>query len=386
MGRLGLIEEGAVLPVEKGFLLCDEEGVGKVTLLSIIGRGGTAIAYKGIRYRNGNAVTCIVKEYFPEQKETSGIYIRNNIGEKITIAERYKEAEMQLQMENVRRELRTNQNLYFNEDNKREINWNNSSYIYSAEYLCKLGDSSYIVLDSSEGETLYSRLKRNKSSVEETFRLIYQMLIIVSHLDKKGYVHCDIKPENLWLRGEGENQSMCLLDFGSAFKLSDYRCDISRMNEEEIMDAADHIMKNESIGSNTRGYSSVNVGRLESNKNIYNLTDHSIKRARALLKSVNSIGTGDDLFSVVKVAEQLLNQTDMTNEERKSMECIWEEAKRKNSDEGFETVDELKKEFEIMEVILHKGAHPAVLEQGIKRMMKNWECEDFDQNLLCDIK
>lgn len=386
MGRLGLIEDNVVRPVEDGFLLCDEKGAGKITLLSIIGKGGTAIAYKGIRHRNGNAVTCIVKEYFPEQKATKGIYVRNNTGEKITIAERYKEAEIKLQMENVRRELQTNQDLYFNEYDRREADWNNSSYLYSAEYLCKLGDSSYIVLDSSEGETLYSRLKRGKLSVEETFRLISQMLIIVSHLNKKGYVHCDIKPENLWLRGEEENRSMCLLDFGSAFKLSEYQRDISQMNEKEIMNAADCIMKNESIGSNTRGYSSVNIGILESNKNIYNSTDRSLERARDLLESVNDIGTGDDLFSVVKVAEQLLNQTELTTEEKQSMEGVWKEVKRKNSDEGFKTVKELKEEFEIMNVILHKGAHPAVLEQGIKQLMKSWECTDFDGNLLCDIK
>ena len=91
MARLGLIAEEGTLPVEKGFILCDEKGVGKVTLLSIIGRGGTAIAYKGIRNRNGNTVTCIVKEYFPEQKEKNGKYIRKKTGEKITIAEKYRE-------------------------------------------------------------------------------------------------------------------------------------------------------------------------------------------------------------------------------------------------------------------------------------------------------
>ena len=71
MARLGLIEEDIVLPEKDGFILCDENGVGRVTLLSVIGKGGTAIAYKAIRRRNGSTVTCIVKEYFPEQKEKS---------------------------------------------------------------------------------------------------------------------------------------------------------------------------------------------------------------------------------------------------------------------------------------------------------------------------
>lgn len=386
MARLGLIAEDVVLPVENGFILCDEKGIGRVTLLSIIGRGGTAIAYKAIRNRNGNTVTCIVKEYFPEQKEESGKYIRRNIGEKITIAEQYREAELQLQMENVHRELITNQTLYFDEKDMKITDWNNSSYVYSAEYLCRLGDSSYVALDSSEGETLSACLKRGGVPVEGALRMIYQLLIIVDHLWKKGFVHCDIKPENLWIRGEGENQSMCLLDFGSAFKLSDYQVDISHMNEEEIMEAADRIMRNESIGSNTRGYSSVNIGILENNKNIYNSTDHSLERARDLLESVNAIGVGDDLFSVIKVADQLLEQTDMTTEERESIEEIWEKVRRKNSDVGFQSVQELREEIEIVDTILHRGAHPAVLARGLKRMMKDLQNEDFDRSLLCDVK
>ena len=44
MARLGLIEEDIVLPEKDGFILCDENGVGRVTLLSVIGKGGTAIA------------------------------------------------------------------------------------------------------------------------------------------------------------------------------------------------------------------------------------------------------------------------------------------------------------------------------------------------------
>ena len=116
--------------------------VGRVTLLSVIGKGGTAIAYKAIRRRNGSTVTCIVKEYFPEQKEKSGRYKREKTGDRITIAERYREAELQLQRENVRRELQTNQEIYFSEEDIRKMEFNNSPYVYSAEYLCSLGDSS----------------------------------------------------------------------------------------------------------------------------------------------------------------------------------------------------------------------------------------------------
>lgn len=385
MARLGLIEEDIVLPEKDGFILCDENGVGRVTLLSVIGKGGMAIAYKAIRRRNGSTVTCIVKEYFPEQKEKSGRYKREKTGGRITIAERYREAELQLQRENVRRELQTNQEIYFSEEDIRKMEFNNSPYVYSAEYLCSLGDSSYIALESSEGETLCALLKRRKLSGDEAVRFIRQLLVIVEHLSRKGFVHCDIKPENLWIRGKGDNQSMCLLDFGSAFRLSDYQADLSAMNGREVMEAADRIMRNEGIGSNTRGYCSVNITRLESNKMIYDTTDHSPERARMLMDSMNAIGAADDLFSVVKVAGRLLKQAELTEEERDSIRRIWSDAEEKNANMGFRSVPELEKEIEIIDTILHRGAHPAVLERALKKKNQMPEPDEFSRDLLCDI-
>ena len=385
MARLGLIEEDIVLPEKDGFILCDENGVGRVTLLSVIGKGGTAIAYKAIRRRNGSTVTCIVKEYFPEQKEKSGRYKREKTGGRITIAERYREAELQLQRENVRRELQTNQEIYFSEEDIRKMEFNNSPYVYSAEYLCSLGDSSYIALESSEGETLCALLKRRKLSGDEAVRFIRQLLVIVEHLSRKGFVHCDIKPENLWIRGKGDNQSMCLLDFGSAFRLSDYQADLSAMNGREVMEAADRIMRNEGIGSNTRGYCSVNITRLESNKMIYDTTDHSPERARMLMDSMNAIGAADDLFSGVKVAGRLLKQAELTEEERDSIRRIWSDAEEKNANMGFRSVPELEKEIEIIDTILHRGAHPAVLERALKKKHQMPEPDEFSRDLLCDI-
>ena len=385
MARLGLIEEDIVLPEKDGFILCDENGVGRVTLLSVIGKGGMAIAYKAIRRRNGSTVTCIVKEYFPEQKEKSGSYKREKTGGRITIEERYREAELQLQRENVRRELQTNQEIYFSEEDIRKMEFNNSPYVYSAEYLCSLGDSSYIALESSEGETLCALLKRRKLSGDEAVRFIRQLLVIVEHLSRKGFVHCDIKPENLWIRGKGDNQSMCLLDFGSAFRLSDYQADLSAMNGREVMEAADRIMRNEGIGSNTRGYCSVNITRLESNKMIYDTTDHSPERARMLMDSMNAIGAADDLFSVVKVAGRLLKQAELTEEERDSIRRIWSDAEEKNANMGFRSVPELEKEIEIIDTILHRGAHPAVLERALKKKHQMPEPDEFSRDLLCDI-
>ena len=178
---------------------------------------------------------------------------------------------------------------------------------------------------------------------------------------------------------------MCLLDFGSAFRLSDYQADLSAMNGREVMEAADRIMRNEGIGSNTRGYCSVNITRLESNKMIYDTTDHSPERARMLMDSMNAIGAADDLFSVVKVAGRLLKQAELTEEERDSIRRIWSDAEEKNANMGFRSVPELEKEIEIIDTILHRGAHPAVLERALKKKHQMPEPDEFSRDLLCDI-
>lgn len=383
MNRLGLIEEEVLLPVEGGFLLCEEEGIGKVTLVSIIGKGGTAIAYKGIRVRNGSAVTCIVKEYFPEEKEKHGIYSRKKMGDPVRIAERYREEEWNLQMENIRRELKTNQEIYLQQ---KGGDYNNSPYAYHAEYLCRLGDASYLVLDTSEGETLQERIRKGSLRPEETFRMLRQLLVLVENLNEKGFVHCDIKPSNLWLRGEEENQSMCLLDFGSAFRLQDYQRDLSSLTPEQIMEAADEIIRNESIGTNTREYCSCHVARVESHKSIYSNTDHSLERARKLLSALNDIRLSDDLFSVVKVGETMLANTVFTEDEKNSIQEIREKIWQKNENQGYETVGELYRDIEILDTILQKGAHPAVLENGIRKTLEALPVESIRWDLLCEIQ
>lgn len=74
--RLGLIKDNIELPLQDGFLLCDETGTEQVRLLALISRGGSCLAYRGVRSRNGRNVACIVKEFFPKEAYEDGIYIR----------------------------------------------------------------------------------------------------------------------------------------------------------------------------------------------------------------------------------------------------------------------------------------------------------------------
>ncbi|RME85112.1 MAG: serine/threonine protein kinase, partial [Planctomycetota bacterium] len=76
-------------------------------------------------------------------------------------------------------------------------------------------DPPYVVLEYIEGENLREILKsKGGFSLKETLNIIDQLLDIVEYIHKKGVVHCDIKPENIILRPNGE---VILLDFGLAF-------------------------------------------------------------------------------------------------------------------------------------------------------------------------
>ena len=124
----------------------------------------------------------------------------------------------------MKRELSANQAVYFS------VNYDesNSPYVYHSELFTHFGDSSYIVMDTNEGNTLYTVMRKTLTP-EKCLRYIYQLLIIVDHLNNKGYLHGDIKPQNIWIRGENENQSMLLLDFGTAMHLSDFQVDVSEI-------------------------------------------------------------------------------------------------------------------------------------------------------------
>ena len=114
MSRLGLIKEDIVLSSDEAFVLCDSNGTEQVRLIQIVGNGGSAIAYKAIRNKNGSKSVCIVKEYFPEEAEEENIYVRKKIGDPISITED-REKELQIQKENIERELSANQAVYFDE-------------------------------------------------------------------------------------------------------------------------------------------------------------------------------------------------------------------------------------------------------------------------------
>ena len=93
MERQSLIDE------KQKITLADEKsGVLKVDLIQVVGRGGTAIAYKGIRHFNGEKQMCIIKEYFPDESQSPvKRYYREKAGEPIFIRSEDREEEKKRQ-------------------------------------------------------------------------------------------------------------------------------------------------------------------------------------------------------------------------------------------------------------------------------------------------
>mgnify|MGYP004600944031 FL=1 len=379
--RLGLIKDNIELPLQDGFLLCDETGTEQVRLLAFISRGGSCLAYRGVRSRNGRNFACIVKEYFPKEAYEDGIYIRDNVGDDIKILPEYREKELQIQKENVERELAMNQNIYFNPGEDQS----NNPYAFQLERLCtKKGDTSYLIIDTDEGGTLYSTMEKSLCP-EDCLKYIYQLLVIVRHLSKKGYIHGDIKPENIYVRGQGANANLCLLDFGSVVPLREYQKDLSQLSVKEIFASADQIILNTTLGSTTREYGSMGLLAIRNHKRLYKSADPSFERAQALIEAVNQLSVKDDLYSVVKITEELFEKADMDQEQRASIKDTLADIRLKNQNTGYQSVEELRGDIEILETILHNGAHPAVL---IKNMAESGIFDlpdDFDEELLCEV-
>ncbi|HEV8245427.1 MAG TPA: serine/threonine-protein kinase [Polyangiaceae bacterium] len=74
----------------------------------------------------------------------------------------------------------------------------------------------YLVTEYLEGETLRERLRRDKIlPVLEAVRIVSQLSSALAQVHSRGFVHCDIKPSNVFLmRVEGMPDFVKLLDFG----------------------------------------------------------------------------------------------------------------------------------------------------------------------------
>ncbi len=90
------------------------------------------------------------------------------------------------------------------------LNHNNIATLHGFE---KEGDTSYLVMELVEGETLADRIKRGAIRVDEALPLFLQIAEGLEAAHEKGVIHRDLKPANIKVTDDG---NVKILDFGLA--------------------------------------------------------------------------------------------------------------------------------------------------------------------------
>ena len=75
---------------------------------------------------------------------------------------------------------------------------------------------SYLIMDLLVGESLRKRVKRGAIPVEDAIRILDEIAGALAAAHDKGFIHRDLKPDNVFLNEQGGRSDVKLLDFGLA--------------------------------------------------------------------------------------------------------------------------------------------------------------------------
>src|SRR4029077_12421026 len=75
---------------------------------------------------------------------------------------------------------------------------------------------AFFVMEYLEGEPLSVRIRRGVLTGAEAFPILEQTLRALNAAHDKGFVHRDLKPDNIWLKSVDGRVQVKLLDFGIA--------------------------------------------------------------------------------------------------------------------------------------------------------------------------
>lgn len=404
--RIPLIQDG-----ETYVLAGPDENV-RMNLIQLIGEGATYLAYKAVEEVNGIPKrVCVIKEYHPAEKgmfeykrEKAGEPLQlapNTRGIKVFSEEQAKslyQEEILNQEENAKQEVQKATDLFYNQA-KQE----NSPFLYQTEYFTRLGDTYYLKVDTSEGRTLYDYLKENGKgylSLKEGLEMTRKLLDVTTQVLGDRYIHGDIKPQNIWICGQGSAVTPILLDLGSAFKRDEYCCEgFESWSEEEVISKADYIVKNKGIGCSTKGYCNDKVNAFYDAKVAYynakdlvdwRATPENVrfkhKAAVQLLEAMNQLDVSSDLFSIVETMSYCVTQKNQTMEAEDDAAAykFFSQMLKKNREEGYTSAMQLHSDLNKLERILNKDAEPEVLLEAIQKSLS--DIRDIDPNLFGKIK
>ena len=99
---------------------------------------------------------------------------------------------------------------------------------YTARAIEYEGQPWYYAMEYLGEDTLESNIEKigTKYSLSWNLELFYQLVIIVHYMHEMGYAHCDLKPQNIFLRYPPKENNVpipVLVDFGSATPIEKMR-------------------------------------------------------------------------------------------------------------------------------------------------------------------
>lgn len=113
-------------------------------------------------------------------------------------------------------------------------------------------NTSYIVMDYVEGETLKAWLLKNGTmKFSDCVRMLAPLMQSLNRVHKRGLIHRDISPDNIMLLPDGEVR---LLDLGAAKDLSIESNGTSQLVTKKGFSPSEQYMENGSIGTWTDVY------------------------------------------------------------------------------------------------------------------------------------
>ena len=170
---------------------------GRYLIGKVIGEGGFGITYVGKDLRLNEKVA--IKEFYPAGSVAR--YSEHSLRVEATSADT--EVILKREREKFLNEART------------MSRFNRESNIVHVKDFFYENDTSYIVMEYIDGETLSVRLKREgpQKDFTELYHQLRPMMQALDDVHKNGLIHRDISPSNLMLDKNGEVK---LLDFGTA--------------------------------------------------------------------------------------------------------------------------------------------------------------------------
>jgi len=400
------------------FTVASNDGTIEVDLIEVIGRGGSCIAYKAEkRVAGASPRAVVVKEYYPQEQDIlHGVsYIRRAAGEEIHLETKqgYADAaskeqitkEKKRQKDNVKREIDVTHQLSYDPKNVQ-----NNAYAFNADYISERGDSSYIVIDTTEGCTLRKLLHEfnGRIGIEKAIEYTRELLMVAEKVlfrPQKSFCHGDIKPETIFMAGMNPSDDdalekaprIVLLDFGSVFRPEDYKSYAKDI--ETIIRAADKILYNEGIGCSSVGYRSELIQEVFIQKQEYASSEKDPKYAAALVNTINRINCSVDLYSIIQcffecaigkvypgdvplTARKIKRICDMDDAVADQMIKMGE----KNRLGEYISTKEIMEDLDVLAALLRKDADPRVLLDEITKELSQFEDYEIEEDLLGEVE